>query len=90
MRLIVASIAILLSACGVESEPEETASGGTAAAADIASPAAVSSPKMMAIPDDPDALKRLEAMGYTVHEEQGHLHAPGAGGCPAAGEGRAM
>jgi len=45
---------------------------------------------MMAIPNEPEALKRLEAMGYTVHREEEHLHAPGVKGCPAMADSPVM
>ncbi|HUG45081.1 MAG TPA: hypothetical protein VMK31_01035 [Sphingomicrobium sp.] len=91
MRLIVATFVLALGACGSESQPQQQARPtAPAAAVEIPTPAAVSSAQLMPIPDDPEALKRLEAMGYTIHEEQGHLHAPGVTGCPAMGEGTAM
>jgi hypothetical protein len=39
---------------------------------------------MIPIPKDPAQLKRLLAMGYTVHED--HLHAPGVTSCPKMSE----
>ena len=91
MRLVFVTFVLALGACGSESQPQQQA-GPTAPAAAIEIPttAAVSSAPLMAIPDDPEALKRLEAMGYTIHEEQGHLHSPGVTGCPAMGESAAM
>ena len=35
-----------------------------------------------------DHLKKVQAMGYTVHED--HLHAPGVSTCPKAGDGPVM
>jgi hypothetical protein len=94
MRLIVATLVLALGACGSENQPEEQGtSTAPAATVEIPKPAAAisnQSAPLMAIPDDPEALKRLEAMGYTIHEEQGHLHAPGVTSCPAMGESAAM
>lgn len=94
MRLILVTSVLALGACGSESQRnEQPASAPPAAAAKTAAPAAAASATaapLMAIPDDPKALQRLAAMGYTVHEEQGHLHAPGLTGCPAMGDGPAM
>ena len=39
---------------------------------------------MIPIPKDQAQLKRLLAMGYTVHED--HLHAPGVTSCPKMSE----
>lgn len=94
MRLIIATLVLALGACGSESQPrQQPGSAAPAAAVQIPTPAAAASAQpapLMAIPDDPEALKRLEAMGYTIHEEQGHLHAPGVTSCPAMGGGPAM
>ncbi len=94
MRVTVLMLALTLGACGSESPREEQTAAAPPAAAAMTPPAAsaASSPaaQLMAIPDDPKALKRLTAMGYTVHEEQGHLHAPGLTGCPAMGGGPTM
>ena len=91
MRLTVATLLLALAACGPESQPRKQAGpAGPAAAAQLPASAAASSAQVMAIPDDPDVLKRLEAMGYTVHADQGHLHPPGMAGCPAMGDGAAM
>ena len=92
MRLIVPMFVLVLGACGSESEPrpqEQPAAAPASAAAPAAVPSASAQP-MMAIPDDPQALQRLKDMGYTIHAEEGHLHAPGVDGCPAMGGGVAM
>lgn len=92
MRFIL-GVLLTLGACSAERQPEDKAASPEAAAAEIpaAAPAAagVSSP-LMAIPEDPEALKRLEAMGYTIHAAQGHLHAPGVAGCPQMGDSPVM
>ena len=90
MRLIVATLLVALGACGSESQPRKQAGPAPAAAAEVPSAAAASSAQLMALPDDPEVLKRLEAMGYTVHADQGHLHPPGMAACPAMEEGAAM
>jgi PBP1b-binding outer membrane lipoprotein LpoB len=46
-------------------------------------PQAGQSSALMAIPEDPQAVKKLEAMGYTIHMD--HLHAPGVTVCPKMG-----
>lgn len=88
MRIVV-GLLLTLGACSAERQPQEQAASRQAAAPGIAAAApaasAAASP-LMAIPDDPEALKRLEAMGYTIHAEQGHLHAPGVTGCPQMGD----
>lgn len=92
MRILV-GVLLTLGACSAERQPEDQAALPKAAAAGIpaAAPAAPdSSSPLMAIPEDPEALKRLEAMGYTIHAEQGHLHAPGVTTCPQMGDGPVM
>jgi hypothetical protein len=37
-------------------------------------------PAVLEVPDDKQQLKRLLALGYTVHED--HLHPPGMKQCP--------
>jgi hypothetical protein len=84
MRLVILLL-LTLAACSGERQPEEQAALPEAAAPGVPAAAAAAperSPPVMPIPDDPEALKRLEAMGYTVHAEQGHLHAPGVASCP--------
>ena len=90
MRLTIALLLIALGACGSESQPRQQAVPAPAAAAEIPASAAASPAQLMALPDDPQVLKRLEAMGYTVHADEGHLHPPGMTGCPAMGESAAM
>lgn len=99
MRMSVAVIVLAACACGgdggqerdasppVEALPAEGA-GAEGAMPTQASPTPASA--MMPIPSDPQALVRLEAMGYTVHREEKHLHAPGVKGCPAMADGPVM
>ena len=92
MRFLVA-IVLVLSACSAERQPEQQSALPEAAATGLPAVAAAAqdrSPPIMAIPDDPQALKRLEAMGYTIHAEQGHLHAPGVASCPQMGDSPVM
>lgn len=92
MRVSVVALLLALGACGSESHPRQQP-GPAAPTATLDNPsqsAAGAAAQLMAIPDDPEALKRLEAMGYTIHKEQGHLHAPGVTGCPAMARGAAM
>jgi hypothetical protein len=84
---VATAILLLLGACS-ESQPEREASAAApAAAAELPTVAAASAPQtspLMAMPEDAEALKRLQAMGYTVHED--HLHAPGVTSCPKMGD----
>lgn len=91
MRVIMGTLVLALAACGSE-QPQREAEAPKAAAA-VSTPAQAAVPvqaAMMAIPDDPEAVKRLQAMGYTVHSEENHLHAPGVKGCPAMADGPVM
>lgn len=93
MRLMIATFVLALGACDSQTEPRQQSGSGAPAPAAAKMPvpaAAAAAAPMMAIPDDPAALKRLEEMGYTIHKEEGHLHAPGVEGCPAMREGAAM
>jgi len=99
MRMMVGLLLLALVACsGGQSEEAQQAPQGQLAQTP---PAAADAPRgapeaipvqasMMAIPDDPEAVKRLERMGYTVHREEGHLHSPGVKGCPAMADGPVM
>ncbi len=94
MRVIVGMLALAVGACNEEAARERVAAPPAETLA-VEVPAAggampIQASAMMAIPSEPDALKRLEAMGYTVHREENHLHAPGVKGCPAMAEGPVM
>lgn len=91
MRILI-GLLLALGACSAERQSEQQSAVPDAAPAGIPAAAAAraqSSP-LMAIPEDPEALKRLEAMGYTIHAEQNHLHAPGVASCPQMGENPVM
>ena len=92
MRMTIILVIGALGACSSEGEPQQPAAEQQAQAPSAAaSPTApVQTAALMAIPGDPQAVKRLEAMGYTVHREEGHLHAPGVKGCPAMADGPVM
>ena len=82
MRVLV--VLLLLGACS--RAPERQANDAAAAA-----PPAVATgdvvPRqaaLMSVPKDPEAVKKLEAMGYSVHDD--HLHAPGVKACPKMGD----
>ena len=93
MRMSVAVILLAACACGGDGGQERDASPPVEALAVNGAGADGAMPKqaaMMAIPSDPQALSRLEAMGYTVHREEEHLHAPGVKGCPAMADGPVM
>jgi len=93
MRIVLALV--LLTGCAQEREPMANQSQNTAEAIPPApiqpqpvlpqpgQPQPGQSSALMAIPEDPDALKKLEAMGYTIHMD--HLHAPGVTVCPRMG-----
>ncbi len=93
MRVIMGVLALAVGACNEEAAREPVAAPPAETLA-VEVPAAGGAipiqAAMMAIPSEPDALKRLEAMGYTVHQEENHLHAPGVKGCPAMAEGPVM
>lgn len=87
MRIIIIMAALLLlRACAPEGEAarDEGAAGPAAPPAGEvtaqAQPVPRQSSMLMSVPGDPQALKKLEAMGYTVHDD--HLHAPGVTACP--------
>ena len=90
MRVTVILLLLAMGACGRgESEPREEEQAQTpAVSAPAARPAAT--PASMPIPNDPAAVRRLEAMGYTVHREGGDVHAPGVKSCPAMADGPVM
>lgn len=92
MRMSVVVIMLAAWACGRDGGEERNASPVEAVAVNAAGAegAMTQAAAMMAIPSDPQALKRLEAMGYTVHREEKHLHAPGVKGCPAMADGPVM
>lgn len=50
----------------------------------VSNPKGWKGPLMIPMPKDKAQLKRLLAMGYTIHED--HLHAPGVVGCPKMSE----
>lgn len=81
MRVL--AIVLILGACG--QKPAEQAGEPLAGAGQPAMPATpVKQAAMLSVPEDPAQLKRIQAMGYTVHED--HLHAPGVSTCPKAGD----
>ncbi len=93
MRVIMGVLALAVGACNGEAARERVAAPPAETSAVDVPAAGGATPiqaSMMAIPSEPDALKRLEAMGYTVHQEENHLHAPGVKGCPAMAEGPVM
>ena len=91
MRFNAGVLALSLAACA-DREPEEQAPVPAAAAAAEVPAVAEATPAqaapLMAIPDDPAALKRLQDMGYTIHDD--HLHAPGVTACPKMAENPVM
>lgn len=86
MRTIVLLFA--LGACS-QQPAEQPGNAGAPAAAPAPTAAAAAPPTpaappvqaaMISLPSDPMKLKKLEAMGYTAHQD--HLHAPGVSACP--------
>lgn len=82
MRILFVTV-LALAACSEQREPEAPAPAAGAEVPAAASATAPQTSPLMAMPEDPEALKRLQAMGYTVHED--HLHAPGVTSCPKMG-----
>ena len=74
---------LTIAACSEQREAEPTAPAPGAQLPAAAGASAPQTSALMAMPEDPEALKRLQAMGYTVHED--HLHAPGVTSCPKMG-----
>ena len=79
------SIFLLLALAACSQQRHEQTSQRQGARAPAILPAKVSKAALMIpIPKDQAQLKRLLAMGYTVHED--HLHAPGVTSCPKMSE----
>ena len=78
MRILIVLLA--LGACS--QEPAANRAENAPAAAPMAAP--VEQAALISVPKDPAQLKKLEGMGYTVHED--HLHAPGVSTCPKMGD----
>ena len=75
----------LLALAACSQQRHEQAAEQKAAPVPAILPAKVSKAALMIpIPKDQAQLKRLLAMGYTVHED--HLHAPGVTSCPKMSE----
>lgn len=72
-----------LAACSGEREPDAAVPAPGAELPAVERTTAPQTSALMAMPEDEEALKRLQAMGYTVHED--HLHAPGVTSCPKMG-----
>jgi uncharacterized lipoprotein YmbA len=83
MRLFMIGSALLMAACD---QQEQRHAAQVPNAPDIPALSAGQSKAalMIAIPKDPDALRKLVKMGYTMHED--HLHAPGVTSCPKMSE----
>jgi hypothetical protein len=75
-------LALILSACGKSAAPPDQASKASALVTN-AMPTMASKPtameRMIPVPTDKAQLKRMLAMGYTVHED--HMHPPGVKEC---------
>ena len=77
MRIRMLVLVFALAACGRQPAQEKRAEAPPAAAP-------MQQAAMVSLPKDPASVKRLEAMGYTVHDD--HLHAPGVSSCPKMGD----
>jgi len=82
MKRIALVLAFSLTACGEDAAPP-VQSPKASAPATSAMPTMASKPKtmerMILVPTDKAQLKRMLAMGYTVHED--HMHPPGVKEC---------
>jgi hypothetical protein len=83
MRITLLAL-LALAACSEQSEPDAAAPEPGAQIPAAASATAPQTSALMAMPEDAEELQRLQAMGYTVHED--HLHAPGVTSCPKMGD----
>lgn len=77
---------LVLGACSPQ--PDEQANEAAAAAPPTVAPGdadpVARQAALMSVPKDPEAVKKLQAMGYNVHDD--HLHAPGVSACPKMGD----
>lgn len=89
MRVIVGLLVLVVAGCS-ESAPEQQAEAPAPIDLPAAGATKVKAASLMPIPDDPAAVARLEQLGYTVHEEEAHLHPPGVAACPAMAGGPVM
>lgn len=80
MRLLVALLVLGAAACGQQPETKEAVVASAPADMALAPPVAPRKSMLVPMPEDKAALLRLEAMGYTVHDD--HLHMPGVKACP--------
>ena len=82
MKRIALVLAFSLTACGKDAAPP-VQSPKASAPATSAMPTMASKPKtmerMIPVPTDKAQLKRMLALGYTVHED--HMHPPGVKEC---------
>ncbi len=84
MRIMILT-GLLLGACAPEREAARDERPAAPAAGQVtAQPQPRQSSMLMSVPGDPEALKKLVAMGYSVHED--HLHAPGVTASPKMGD----
>lgn len=84
MRIFV--LLLLLGACSPQPETEanEAAAVAPVTAAPRGADPVARQAALMSVPKDPEAVKKLQAMGYNVHDD--HLHAPGVSACPKMGD----
>ena len=80
MRLFVSLLVLGAAACGQQPEAKEAVVASAPADTALAPPVVPRKSMLVPMPDDKAALLRLEAMGYTVHDD--HLHLPGVKACP--------
>lgn len=89
MRVIIGVLLLAVVGCS-ESAPEQQAQAPAPVELPAAGSTKVNTASLMPIPDDPAAVARLEQLGYTIHQEEDHLHPPGVKECPAMAGGPVM
>lgn len=78
MRILV--MLLVLGACSDQAADQGRETAAPAAVPTAPTDAPVAQQAMVSVPNDPAELKKLAAMGYSVHDD--HMHAPGVSSCP--------
>lgn len=89
MRVMFGLLVLVLAGCS-ESAPEQRVKAPAPIDLPTVGSTEVKAVSLMPVPDDPAAVARLEQLGYTVHQEEAHLHPPGVKECPAMAGGPVM
>ena len=77
-------VCLALAACSQQNDQSANSRTPAVAPPQVLPVKASKAALMVPIPKEAAQLKRLLAMGYTVHED--HLHAPGVTSCPKMSE----